>query len=78
MIKWATNNTIESDNEKAFQYALALHDHNPALQFDEHGRLLRWVKDPYEFKPMVNNCCRKRHPTRLQSDLVFVEKLESF
>ena len=31
MIRWATSNTIETDKEKAFQYALALHDHNPAL-----------------------------------------------
>ena len=31
-----------------------------------------------EFKPLVNTCCSKRHPTMLQHDLVFVDKLEAF
>ena len=78
MIKWATSGQKGQSDEKAFQQALTLHDHDPALLFDEHGRLLRWVKDPPEYKPMVYSCCEKRHPTALQHDLVFVDKLEAF
>ena len=56
-----------------------MHDFNPSQIFDEKGRLKRWVKDPIEYQPMIKSCCReKRHPTDLQHDLAYVDKLELF
>ena len=78
MIRLAKSQNDFSKNETALEHAQAAHDYDPSLMFDERGRLFRWVKAPFEHKPMITECCEKKHPTKLQHDHVFVEKLEIF
>ena len=49
MIRLAKNSNKMANLETAFDKAKELHDHNPALVFDEKGRLVRWVKTPTKF-----------------------------
>ena len=76
LIRLAKNQNNFTQNETALEQAQEANDHDPSLMFDQQGRLLRWVKTPFEQKPMITECCEKKHPTQLQHDHVYVEKLE--
>ena len=79
MMQMAKDDSKAIQDEAAFERAHYMHDFNPSQLFDEKGRLKRWVKDPIEYQPMIKPCCGdKRHPTNLQHDLVYVDKLELF
>ena len=56
MIKKANDKGIELNFNEA--EALLLHD--PALQFDEEGRLIRWVKEPIKIIQKDDSCCANR------------------
>lgn len=78
MIKLMRTNEMEPGDRSALQRATTLHDRNPALLFDNGGRHQRWIKRKTNYKPMVTQCCEKKHPTKKQHDLVYVDKLEQF
>ena len=69
-------NFTEKDLE-FFNRARRLHDHNPALQFDDEGRLIRWVKDPLETEVFSKKCCAKIR-AGLQKEYLFVKKMDEY
>ena len=54
-------------------------DHNPAIIFDERGRLLRWVREPSNGEKTVSTCCSKELEYDDHNyDLYFNKQFKSF
>ena len=81
MIKMASNdaNGGSPTLQGNFQQLQKMNDHNPAMIFDYHGRLLRWKKSqPKRYNPPseTSSCCgcTKLTPReRQEEDLYFIE-----
>ena len=71
--------TEENEEATLERVKLMEAEYNPAKVYDEKGRLIRWNRAPKEYLPMIKPCCgNKKHPSELQHDLVYVDKLEQF
>ena len=71
--------TEENEEATLERIKLMEAEYNPAKEYDENGRLIRWNRAPVKYLPMIKPCCGdKVHPTQLQHDLVYVDKLEQF
>ena len=51
--------------------------HDPALQFDDDGRLLRWDRKHNRIREVEKSCCNKGM-TKHDQDLVFIKKLDAY
>lgn len=52
-------------------------DHDPAMMFDEQGRLFRWVRERDEKERVPRGCCQKAVlPSKHELDLIFVKQLD--
>lgn len=52
--------------------------HDPALQFDEDGRLLRWDREDNKIQEVEKSCCSNKGMTKHDQDLVFIKNLDAY
>ena len=80
MMKLIKSKKIQPEQRETLQrMATSIHDFNPAMRQGNDQRFQRWVKRKTWHAPMVTDCCgEKKHPTKKQHDLVYVDKLEQF
>ena len=68
----------------SFQQLQQMNEHNPAMIFDEEGRLHRWVKSPARrYKPFNEttsccNCTKLTPKARQEDDLHFIAQMDRF